>query len=212
MNQVSNKISISAKDPPMSVMKGYRHSPIDVTDKASKNPFVLEVNAYVSAQKNKDASKIRRALGRSNRDIQLRFLEWKNRAKTFLNLQSKESVEKLKGELKVEWGVEQVTEDDIKNFRIRNAKELQKYRNQLQLVGEENFQLMQQLYNLIYKTDRNGQLVDALPIHLDRFQDLDTEEWKINRIDTMQLSKLEIEESNNLRKDIETKLNQFWLN
>ena len=212
MNHVSNKITISAKDPPLSVMKNLRYNPIDMTEKASKNPFVIEINAYVSAQKNETAGKIRRALGRSNRDIQLRFLEWKNRAKTFVNLQSKEYVEKLKGQLKVDWEVEQVTEDDIKKFIISNAEELQQYRNKLQLVGEENFQLMQQLYNLIYKIDRNGQLVDALPIHVDRFQDLDTEEWKINRINTMQLSKSEIETSNNLRKDIETQLNQFWLN
>ena len=212
MNQVSNKITISAKDPPLSVMKHLRYTPIDMTEKASKNPFIIEVNAYVSAQKNEAAGGIRRKLILSNRDIKLRFSEWQKRAKTFVNLQSEEYVEILKDQLKVDWEVEQVTEDDIKNLRIRNVEELKQYRNKLQIVGEQNFQLMQQLYNLIYKTDRNGQVVDALPIHIDRFQDLDTEEWKINRIDTMQLSKSEIETSNSLRTDIQTQLDRFYLN
>jgi len=212
MNQVSNKISISAKDPPLSVMKHLRYTPIDMTEKASKNPFIIEVNAYVSAQKNEAAGGIRRKLILSNRDIKLRFSEWQKRAKTFVNLQSEEYVEKLKGQLKKEWEVEQVTEDDIKNLRIRNVEELKQYRNKLQIVGEQNFQLMQQLYNLSFKIDRNGQLVDALPIHVERYLDLDTDKWKFDRINTMQLSKSEIEKSNDLRKDIETKLNQFWLN
>ena len=183
MNQVSNKITISAKDPPLSVMKHLRYTPIDVTDKASKNPFVIEVNAYVSAQKNKEASQIRRALVRSNMDLNNKFDTWTSRFNKYLANNTEE-----------------------------NAKELKNYQEVLKVSGQENFQLMQQLYNLSYKIDRNGQLVDALPIHVERYLDLDTDEWKFDRTNTMQLSKSKIEESNNLRKDIETKLNQFWLN
>ena len=182
MNQVSNKITISAKDPPLSVMKDYRYTPIDVT-KASKNPFVIEVNAYVSAQKNKEASQIRRALVRSNMDLNNKFDTWTSRLNKYRE-----------------------------NKTDENAHWLKKYQKELNVSGQENFQLMQQLYNLSYKIDRNGQLVDALPIHVERYLDLDTDKWKFDRINTMELSKSEIERSNNLRKDIETKLNQFWLN
>ena len=183
MNEFSNRITISAKDPPLSVMKHLRYTPIDMTEKASRNPFVIEVNAYVSAQKNKHASQIRRALVRSNMNMNNKFDIWTSRLKKYREYSTEE-----------------------------NAKNLKEYQEVLRVSGQENFQLMQQLYNLIYKTDRNGQVVDALPIHVERYLDLDTDEWKFDRINTMQLSKSEIETSNNLRKDIETQLNQFWLN
>ena len=183
MNQVSNKITISAKDPPLSVMKHLRYTPIDMTEKASKNPFVIEVNAYVSSQKNKDASQIRKALGVSSIDLEWNFDRWTGRVKKYKNDMSEE-----------------------------NAEELKEWQNKLQLAGQKNFQLMQQLYDLIYKIDGNGKLVDALPIHVERYLDLDTDEWKFDRTNTMELIKSEIEESNKLRKDIEPKLNQFWLN
>ena len=62
---------------------------------------------------------------------------------------------------------------------------------------------MQQLHDLIYKTDRNGKLVDALPVHIDRWMDEDTGEWQMEKKDTMNMSKMVIRESESLRNDIE---------
>ena len=212
MNHVSKKITISAKDPPLSVMKNLRYSPIDVTDKASKNPFVIEVKEHLSSKINDSAGKLRRQLGNSNKDLQEKFFGWKNRADTFVDLRSGEYVEILKKKLQQEWGVEQVTENDIEELKITNAKEVTQHWNKLQLSGEENFQLMHQLYNSIYKTDRNGQVVDALPVHIDRWVDEDTGKWQMKRIDNMKLGQSAIETSNSLRRDIETQLNLFYKN
>ena len=78
MNDYSNQLQISVKDPPMSVIKGLRHNPLP--DK-QQNPFTIEVKKKQTEAEN--AARISIRLYSSNQDLKWYLkrgvdLEWNN--------------------------------------------------------------------------------------------------------------------------------------